>query len=243
VDELMQAEVTQLVGPRGQHNPGRTANRHGEEPRQLTLGGRRVEISKPRVRSRAGEELDLRSYRAFVRHDLLTEMAVVRMLAGLSSRRYAAGLEPIGELSASGMGRSSVSQRFIEGTQRKLAELLGRDLSELELVAIFVDGIELGDHCCVVALGVDAQGKKHPLGLWEGTTENKAICSALLSNLVERGLAPERARLFVIDGGKGIRTAIVAHFGRLALIHRCRAHYAEVRIMPMSPDRGTRKAA
>jgi len=224
VDELMQAEVTQLVGPRGQHNPGRTANRHGEEPRQLTLGGRRVEISKPRVRSRAGEELDLRSYRAFVRHDLLTEMAVVRMLAGLSSRRYAAGLEPIGELAASGTGRSSVSHRFIEGTQRKLTELLGRDLSKLELVAIFIDGIELGDHCCVVALGVDAQGKKHPLGLWEGTTENKAVCTALLSNLVERGLAPERSRLFVIDGGKGIRAALVAHFGRLALIQRCRAH-------------------
>ncbi len=224
VEEVMQAEVTHLVGPRGKHNPDRSANRHGEEPRQVTLGARRVVISKPRVRSTTGEEVELSSYRAFARRDLLTEAALERMLAGLSSRRYPAGLEPIGDVAATSTARSSVSRRFVEGTQRKLAELLGRDLSELDLVAIFIDGIQLGDHCCVVALGVDAQGKKHPLGLWEGTTENKTVCSALLGNLVERGLTPERAWLFVIDGGKGIRAAIVAHFGRLALIQRCRAH-------------------
>jgi len=224
VDEIMQAEVTQRVGPKGRHNPARTANRHGEEPRQLTLGGRRIVVSKPRVRTTAGEEVELRSYRTFASRNLLTEAALARMLAGLSSRRYAAGLEPIGELPTTGTARSSVSRRFVEGTHRKLAELVGRDLSELDLVALFIDGIELGDHCCLVALGVDSQGKKHPLGLWEGTTENKTVCRALLNNLVERGLTPERARLYVIDGGKGIRSALTSHFGRLALIQRCRAH-------------------
>ncbi len=224
VDELLQAEVTRRVGPRGKHNPERTANRHGEEPRQLTLGGRRVEITKPRVRTTGGEEVELQSYRVFARRDLLTEAALTRMLAGLSSRRYGAGLEPIGQVAASGTRKSTISQRFVEGTQRKLDELLSRDLSRLDLLAIFIDGVEMGDHCCVVALGVDAQGKKHPLGLWEGSTENKAVCNNLLANLVERGLNPERARLFVIDGGKGVRAAIMAHFGRLALIHRCRAH-------------------
>ncbi len=224
VDELIQAEVTQRVGPRGKHDPERTANRHGEEPRQITLGGRRIEITKPRVRTTSEEEVELQSYRVFARRDLLIEAALTRMLAGLSSRRYEAGLEPIGELAATGTAKSTISQRFVEGTQRKLDELLSRDLSQLDLVAIFIDGIEMGDYCCVVALGVDAQGKKHPLGLREGSTENKTVCSELLSNLVERGLNPDRARLFVIDGGKGIRAAILAHFGRLAIIQRCRSH-------------------
>ena len=115
-------------------------------------------------------------------------------------------------------------RRFVAGTQRKLAELFGRDLAGLDLLAIFIDGVVMGAHCILVALGVDSEGRKYPLGLWEGTTENKAVGQALLRNLIERGLSVETARLFVIDGGKGLRAAIVATFGEQALIQRCRVH-------------------
>ena len=224
VQEIFEAEVTRLAGPKGKHDPDRGAYRHGQEERQVTLGGRRVQVSKPRVRSVADEEMELRTFRAFAKRDLLNQAALGRMLAGLSTREYPVGLEPIGQVEARGTSKSAISQRFIEGTERKLAELFGRDLSQLNLVAMFIDGVEIGEHCIVVALGVDADGRKHPLGLWEGTTENKTICNALLGNLIERGLTIEQPRLFVIDGGKAIRAAVMSTFANYAIVHRCREH-------------------
>jgi transposase-like protein len=224
LDELFEAEVSRLAGPKGKHNPDRRAYRHGHEPRQVTLGGRRVAVNKPRVRSVDDEELELRSFRTFATRDLLHEAALGRMLAGLSTRRYGAGLEPVGKVDARATSKSTISQRFIHGTEQKLAELFGRDLSQLDLVAMFIDGVEVAEHCIVVALGVDAEGRKHPLGLWEGTTENKTVCTALLGNLIERGLHVEQPRLFVIDGGKAIRAAVLSTFATYAVIHRCREH-------------------
>jgi transposase-like protein len=224
VQELFAAEVTRLAGPKGKHDPDRRAYRHGQEDRQVTRGGRRVQVSKPRVRSVQDEEIELRTYRAFAQRDLLTEAALGRMLAGLSTRAYPVGLEPIGKVEARATSKSAISRRFIQGTEQHLAELFGRDLSQLNLVALFIDGVEIGDHCIVVALGVDAEGRKHPLGLWEGTTENKTVCNALLGNLIERGLPIEQPRLFVIDGGKAIRAAVMSTFGSYALIQRCREH-------------------
>ena len=222
--ELFEAEVGRLAGPKGKHDPARRAYRHGHEPRQVTLGGRRVQVNKPRVRSVDEQELELRTFRTFATRDLLNEAALGRMLAGLSTRRYAAGLEPVGEVEARATSKSAISHRFIQGTEQKLAELFGRDLSQLDLVAMFIDGVEIAEHCVVVALGVDADGRKHPLGLWEGTTENKTVCNALLGNLIERGLHVEQPRLFVIDGGKAIRAAVMSTFGTYAVIHRCREH-------------------
>jgi putative transposase len=233
VQELFEAEVTRLTGPKGKHDPDRRAYRHGQEDRQVTLGGRRVQVNKPRVRSVADQEIELRTFRAFAKRDLLNQAALGRMLAGLSTRQYPVGLEPIGEVEARATSKSAISQRFIEGTERKLAELFGRDLSQLNLVAMFIDGVEIAEHCIVVALGVDADGRKHPLGLWEGTTENKTVCNALLVNLIERGLTIEQPRLFVIDGGKAIRAAVMSTFGTYAIVHRCREHYADLRIMPI----------
>lgn len=224
VQELFEAEVTRLAGPKGKHDPNRRAYRHGQEDRQVTLGGRRVQVSKPRVRSVEDEEIELRTFRAFAKRDLLNEAAVGRMLAGLSTRQYPVGLEPIGKVEARATSKSAISRRFIQGTEQKLAELFGRDLSQLDLVAMFIDGVEIAEHCIVVALGVDADGHKHPLGLWEGTTENKTVCSALIGNLIERGLPVEQPRLFVIDGGKAIRAAVMSTFGAYAVIHRCREH-------------------
>jgi putative transposase len=224
LDELFEAEVSRLAGPKGKHDPDRRAYRHGHEPRQVTLGGRRVPVNKPRVRSVDEEEIELRTFRTFATRDLLTEAALGRMLAGLSTRRYSAGLEPVGQVEARATSKSAISHRFIQGTEQKLAELFGRDLSQLDLVAMFIDGVEIAEHCVVVALGVDADGRKHPLGLWEGTTENKTVCNALLGNLIERGLHVEQPRLFVIDGGKAIRAAVMSTFGTYAVVQRCREH-------------------
>jgi putative transposase len=224
LDELFEAEVVRLAGAKGKHDADRRAYRHGHEPRQVTLGGRRVQVNKPRVRSVAAEEIELRTFRTFATRDLLNEAALGRMLAGLSTRRYSAGLEPVGKVEARATSKSAISHRFIQGTEQKLAELFGRDLSQLDLVAMFIDGVEIAEHCIVVALGVDADGRKHPLGLWEGTTENKTVCNALLGNLIERGLNVEQPRLFVIDGGKAIRAAVLSTFGTYAVIHRCREH-------------------
>lgn len=224
VHELFEAEVTRLAGPRGKHDPDRRAYRHGQESRRVTLGGRRVQVDKPRVRSLDDTELELRTFRAFASRDLLNAAALQRMLAGLSTRRYPAGLEPMGDVEPRATSKSAVSRRFVQGTEHKLAELFGRDLSQLDLVAIFIDGVLIAEHCVVVALGVDAEGRKQPLGLWEGSTENKTVCTALLSNLIERGLDPEQVRLFVLDGGKAIHAAVVSTFGEHAVIQRCRAH-------------------
>lgn len=224
VTEIMQADVTRICGPRGKHDRNRSVYRHGDEPRLVPLGGAMVGIDKPRMRSKHGREVSLASYEVFASRDILDEIALGRMLAGLSTRRYRAGGEPFGDVDLRGTSRSAVSRRFVRGTAAKLAELFGRDLSGLDLLAVFIDGMNVGEHLIVVALGVDSKGAKHPLGLWEGTTENKAVCSALIRNLLDRGLPAEQALLFVIDGGKGIRAAIDAVWGRLAVVQRCRKH-------------------
>ncbi len=199
LQQLFDAELTQVVGPRGRHDLDRTAHRHGRERARVTLGGRRVEVRRPRARHLAGGEVELETYRLFNGRDLLTQAALDRMLAGLSTRRYLAGLEPLGAVESKATSRSSISRRFVEGTEKKLAELFGRDLSELDLLAIFIDGVAVAEHSILVALGVDSEGGKHPLGLWEGSTENKTVCNALLGNLIERGLDPERRRHHLVE--------------------------------------------
>lgn len=223
--KLLEEEITRRVGPKGKHLPDRTAYRHGTEPGSVTLGGRLVEVERPRARTRSGKEVRLPTYEAVAARDLLTEAALARMLLGISSRQYERGLEPVGDdVRSRGTGRSAVSRRFVQGTTAKLAQLRSRDLRPLGIVAVFIDGIEIADHTVVVALGVDDKAEKHVLGLAEGTTENAATCKALLSDLIERGLPTDRAVLFVIDGGKAIRKAIRDAYGALAPVQRCQLH-------------------
>lgn len=224
IAEMMAADVDRICGPKGKHDADRAAYRHGAEARQVPLGSALVDTERPRARTTEGREVRLPTWEVYSRRDLLHEIALGRMLAGLSARRYRAGSEPVGEVEPHGASRSAISRRFRRATQAKLAELFGRDRSELRLLAVFIDGIHVGGHEIVVALGVDEQGRKHPLGLWEGTTENKATCSALIDNLIDRGLPEDRALLFVIDGGKAIRRAIASHWGELALVQRCHQH-------------------
>jgi putative transposase len=227
--ELMEAEVVALAGPKGKHDPARVAKRHGREQGTVTLGGRRVPVRRPRVRTAgSGEhELTLASYATFVSADLLAEGVVARMLAGLSTRGYPVGLEPVGEAveqAATGTSRSAVSRRFVTATAERLDQLLARPLGDQRWLVVFLDGFGMGEHLLVGALGVTADGTKVPLGVVEGTTENKAVCTRLVADLQDRGLDASKGLLFVIDGGKALDAAVRTVFGARALVQRCRRH-------------------
>jgi transposase-like protein len=223
--ERLEVERTMLCGARYAHLAERAAMRAGHAKSSLSLGGRRAEIERPRVRSREGHELALPSWEAWGARDPLERRAVEQMILGVSSRRYARSLEPLPEeITVSGVSKSAVSERFVVGTQKKLAELMRRKLGGLKLVAAMIDGVHFAEHVVLVAIGIDLGGKKHVLGLREGATENAAACKALLSDLIERGLAADRTLLFVIDGAKALRKAITDTFGQRALIQRCRQH-------------------
>jgi transposase-like protein len=225
VGEVLEEERGALCGPRYQHDRLRHALRAGSVPSSLSLGGRRVEVDRPRARSVNGQELSLPSWRAWSARDPLERRAIEQMLVGVSTRRYARSLEPLpSELKVAGIGKSAVSQRFVIGTARKLSGLLQRRCEGLELIAVMIDGVRFADHVVLAAVGIDINGKKHVLGLREGATENAASCKALLADLVERGLPTERTLLFVIDGAKALHRAVVDIFGERALIQRCRQH-------------------
>jgi len=229
LQEMLAQDVERLVGPRGRHDAERTAYRHGAERSSLPLGGRRVPLTRPRVRSLEGEELGLPTWRALAERDLLSELAVSRMLAGVSTRRYAqAGLEPVGseiEATARGTSKSAVSRRFVALTGARLSELLRRPVPA-GIRVLFIDCIEIKGRAIVAALGVDVTGAKHLLGIGEGATENARLVTSLIEDLVQRGLCAEEGLLFVIDGAKALRSAIRRCFGERALVHRCQVHKA-----------------
>lgn len=224
---LMDESVTAICGPKGKHMPDRGAVRHGSEDGAVSLGGRRVSVRRPRVRSADGTaEVPVGAYELFSGTELLGEMAMGRMLAKLSTRRYSAGLEPVGqsvEAEARSTSKSAVSRRFVAATESALAELLARDLAELDLVALMVDGVHFAEHLCVVALGVGVDGTKHPLAVVEGSTENATLVTDLLVGLRDRGLDVTRPVLVVIDGAKALAAAVRAVFDH-PIIARCQLH-------------------
>ena len=224
---MMNADVEAVCGPKGRHDPGRCAVRHGTGDGSVTLGGRRVPVTRPRVRAVDGTgELPVASYELFSQTEVLGRMAMERMLAGLSTRRYPAGLEPVGqrvERAARSTSKSAVSRRFVAATETALVELLAAPLGELDLVALMIDGVHFGEHLCVVALGIGIDGVKHPLGLAEGSTENTAVVTDLLTGLRDRGLDTSRAIFVGIDGGKALRAAVVRVFDH-PVIARCQLH-------------------
>ena len=224
-DEVLETDRVALCGERYEHLADRQALRAGHVASSLVLGGRRVAMQRPRARSVEGRELRLPSWREWSARDPLDERALEQMVLGVSTRGYARSLEPLPEaVTVRGVSKSAVSERFVYGTERKLAELMSRDLRQLRLVALLLDGVHFGEHVVLAAVGVDAQGDKHVLGLREGATENAAAGRALLADLAERGLATNRALLIVIDGAKALHKAVVDVFGAHALIQRCREH-------------------
>ena len=224
---VMEEDVTALAGPKGRHDPGRRAVRHGREAGSVTLGGRRVPVSRPRVRAADGSgELAVPAYELFASTELLGELALERMMAKLSTRRYPAGLEPVGAevaATARSTSKSSVSRRFVERTETALAELMAADLTGLDLVAVMLDGVHFAETCCVVALGIGVDGTKHPLAVVEGASENATVVTDLLVGLRQRGLDVTRPVLVVIDGSKALVSAVRAVFDR-PVIQRCQLH-------------------
>ncbi len=224
---MMNADVEAVCGPRGKHDPARTAVRHGSEDGSVTLGGRRVPVTRPRMRATDGSgELPVGSYELFSRTEVLGRMAMARMRAGLSTRRYPVGLEPVGqrvEESARSTSKSAVSRRFVAATETALADMLAADLSELDLVAFMVDGVHFAESCCVVALGIDIDGTKHPLAVVEGSSENATLVTELCVGLRERGLDVTRPILAVLDGSKALRRAVLDVFDH-PVIARCQLH-------------------
>ena len=230
LQETMECEVDRVVGPKGRHDPDRVARRHGHAQGEVTLGGRRVAVRRPRVRSADDRrEVQLDSYQEFASRDQLSEVVAERVLAGVSTRRYRQTQEPVGSEvaeSSRSTSRSAVSREFIRRARTALGQLLSRRLDGFELVALMIDSIELADRCHVVALGICLDGTKVPLGLWEGSTENATTVTALLADLQERGLGLDQPILCVIDGAKALCKAIRAVIGTRTPIQRCVVHKA-----------------
>jgi putative transposase len=224
---MFDEDVTRLCGPAGKHDADRAGYRHGTEDGSVTLGGRRIPVTRPRARAAGGSgELRLPSYDLFSSTEILGHMALERMLAGLSSRGYRQGLEPVGagiSDRAAATSKSAVSRRFVTATETALAGMLSRRLDDLDLAAFLVDGVHFGEHCCVVALGIGIDGVKHPLALAEGSTENKTLVTGLITDLRDRGLDVTRPTLAVIDGSKALSAAIKAVSGK-PVIQRCQEH-------------------
>jgi transposase-like protein len=221
---MLEADRTAVCGPRYQHQAERPASRAGTVTSEVVLGGRKVQIRRPRVRA-DGHEVALPTFEAFADTDPLNRRVVEQMLIGVATRQYGRSLEPAGtEVRTRGTSKSAVSRRFVAKTRAQLAAWRSTALDTLDLVALLIDGVHIGEHCIVVALGIDHTGCKHALGLWEGSTENAAVCQSLLADLQSRGLRTDRSLLVILDGSKALHKAVTQTFGPAALIHRCHVH-------------------
>lgn len=219
---VLEDEVTQKVGARYQPEPERGARRWGSQPGYVIFGGQKMALERPRVRKREGGEVELESYRKLQQDGRMQRAVRERMVCGLSSRQYGRAVQSV--LAGYGIARSSVSRHFIRATASELQQLAERRLEKLKLVAIMIDGIEFAGQVMIVALGLDEEGHKHMLGLWQGATENATIVKLLLEDLVERGLDSKRRYLFVLDGSKALRAAVERVFGERAEVQRCQLH-------------------
>jgi putative transposase len=238
--ELMSEEVEEVCGPRGKHDPERVAYRHGSDEGEVTLGSRRVGVQRPRMRAKdGGGEVPVETYEHFAGRDVLSAVVLERMLAGVSTRRFVRTQEPVGEqveAEARSTSKSSVSRTFVARTAETLKALMSRRLQDVRLAVLMLDGIVLKDHTNVVALGITTEGVKVPLGLWEGSTENKTVATSLLSDLVDRGLDVEQGVLVVIDSSKALRAAVNAVLGPRTPVHRCVRH-KERNVLDHLPER------
>ena len=224
---MFEAEIAEVCGPKGKHDPDRVAVRHGSGRGSVALGGRRVPVTRPRARTTEGHEVPLGTYTHFACDDLLSQVVMERMLAGLATRRHAGAAEPVGgqiQGKQTSTSRSAISRRFVKQTETALAELMTRDLTGEDITVLMLDGEHMAERCVVVALAITADGTKKPVGLWDGSTENKTVVRALLADLVARGLNFDDGLLVVLDGAKALSAAVREVFGDKALIQRCTLH-------------------
>lgn len=224
---MFETEITEACGAKGKHDPGRAAVRHGFGKGSVILGGRRVSVTRPRARTVEGYEVPLASYTHFASDDLLTQVVMERMLAGVATRRHVRTAEPISEKvtgTTKSTSRSAISRRFVKQTETALAELMARDLAADDIKVLMLDGEHMAERCVVVALAITADGSKKPVGLRDGSTENKTVVAALLADLVARGLRFDDGLLIVVDGAKALSAAVRKVFGDKVLIQRCTLH-------------------
>jgi putative transposase len=233
---MLEEDRTAICGPRYAHQPDRAVGRAGTVPSEVVLGGRKVAIQRPRVRSAAGE-VALPTFETMAQTDPLDRRVVEQMLVGVATRQYARSLEPLAaDMASRGTSKSAVSRRFVAKTRAQLETWQAVPLDGLDLVGLLLDGVHVGEHCLIVALGLAADGGKHALGLWEGSTENATVCQSLLSNLQSRGLRTDRSLLVLLDGSKALRKAVRETFGDAALVQRCQVHKLR-NILDHLPDR------
>lgn len=234
---MMEQDREALCGPRWKRDPDRRAGRAGTTQSEVTLGGRRIPIARPRARSIEGEELELPTFAFASSRDPMDRHTLNAVACGISSRKLAQSLDPLREsIEERSTSKSSVSRRYVAMTAKQMTTWLTAPLGDRHFPVVMIDGIHLGDHLVLIALGIDFEGKKQVLGLREGDTENHQVAKSLLGDLVDRGLDPERARLFVIDGAKALTSAIRKTFAPLAEIQRCQIH-KQRNILGHLPDR------
>ena len=222
---LLLGEAEALAGKKGRHREDRTHYHWGRTSGELSFGGRRIQVERPRVRSKGGKEASLPSFEAFRCEDPLPERVVNQLLLGVSTRGYEASLDaPVERVRHRGTSKSSASRHLVSATKKKLDEYLSRRLDELELLSVMIDGLEVAEHTVVVTLGITSDGRKVPLGLRLGSTENAVLCTELLQDLLARGLRVDGELLCVIDGAKGLRKALRDVLGDLAVVQRCQLH-------------------
>lgn len=222
MDLLMQAEVEELVGERSQRQAERTANRWGTEKGYCVVMGQKVPVQRPRVRTTDNREVRLGSYEMFHRGEPLTETVWEKLMLGLSTRKYGQAVREFTQ--AYGLEKSAVSEHFIEASRAKLQEMMERRLSKVRLCALMIDATPFEGQQMVAALGIAQDGKKMILGIRQGATENATVVGGLLGDLINRGLDFTEPRLYVLDGGKALTSAVKKYAGESAAIQRCQVH-------------------
>lgn len=224
LEAMLEEDRTAICGPRYAHQTNRRAFRAGTVSSEVVLGGRKVTVQRPRVRA-GGQEIPLPTCQAMANLDPLNRRVVEQMLVGVATRRYARSLEPVpATVTSRGTSKSAVSRRFVAKTTAQLTAWQTASLEALDLVGLLIEGVHIGEHCLIVALGIAADGQKHALGVWDGSTENARVCQDLLANLQSRGRRTDRSLLVILDGSKALRKAIRATFGEAALVQRCQVH-------------------
>jgi transposase-like protein len=226
VQELLDEEIRTLAGERYARKDACTeGRRHGSNPGSVRMAGQRVPVRVPRVRRAGGGEVPLRSYAALRGTGDVDDLLLLRVLYGISCRNYEAAAEAIP--GAIGLSSSTVSRRFIQASATKLRELQERDLSREDVAVLVLDGKTFGESTLVVALGITLSGDKRFLGFVETDTENAQVLTPFLRSLLERGLDISQGLLVLLDGGKGLRSAVDKAFRDRALVQRCQWHKRE----------------
>lgn len=223
ISELLEHEVGQLCGPRRKRDQKRRSYRHGTQGGYVVLGGQKVRIERPRVRTTdSRREVPLTLYRRLQQTDVIDDVVMRRLLRGVSCRSYRSVVETIAR--SAGVARSSVSRAFIRASEQRIREFSRRRFSGTRFVTIFIDGVHFKGQMVIVALGVTSEGRKVVLSVRQGASENARVCMDLLEELRERGVSTEVKTLFVLDGSKALHSAVERVWGTQAIIQRCQVH-------------------